>query len=106
METFTPTTNPLDAQWLSALVASLPVLAMLITLGVLRWRAHLAAAASWLLASGVAVLAFGMPLGMVLATSAHGFVYGLFPIIWILLTAIWMYEVTVASGHQLCQGRG
>lgn len=99
LEIFQPDTNPLGAQWLSALVAAVPVIAMLVTLGGLRWKAHLAGPFSWLLAVLVAVTAFGMPVLTALATSAHGFVYGLFPIIWILLTAIWMYEVTVASGR-------
>lgn len=99
LEIFQPGTNPLGAQWLSALVAAIPVVAMLVTLGALRWKAHLAGPFSWLLAVIVAVTAFGMPVVTALATSAHGFVYGIFPIIWILLTAIWMYEVTVASGR-------
>lgn len=99
LETFIPQTNPLGAQWLSALVAVVPILAMLITLGALRWRAHVAALFSWSLAGLVAVLAFEMPLGTMLSISVHGFAYGLFPIVWILLAAIWMYEVTVVSGR-------
>ncbi|MDN5570593.1 MAG: L-lactate permease [Propionibacteriaceae bacterium] len=98
-DVFTPDTNPLGAQWLSALVAVLPVAAMLVTLGVLRWKAYLAGGFSWLVAFAVAVTAFGMPVTMALATSVHGFVYGLFPIVWILLCAIWMYQVTVISGR-------
>ena len=99
LDTFQPSTNPLGAQWLSALVASLPIVAMLITLGGLRWKAHLAGPFSWLVAAAVAVVGFGMPPLMALSTSVHGFAYGIFPIVWILLTAIWMYEVTVASGR-------
>ena len=99
LETFQPVTNPLGAQWLSALVAVIPVVAMLVTLGLLRWKAHHAGPFSWAMALVVAVTAFGMPVTTALATSAHGFVYGIFPIVWILLTAIWMYEVTVASGR-------
>ncbi|WP_296138867.1 L-lactate permease [uncultured Tessaracoccus sp.] len=99
LETFSPSTDPMGAQWLSALLAALPVLAMLITLGALRWKAHLAAIFSWGVALVVAATAFGMPILLGLSTSAHGFLYGLFPIVWILLTAIWMYEVTVASGR-------
>jgi len=72
---------------------------MLVTLGVLRWKAHIAGAVSWALAFLVAVLAFKMPAMMALSTSIHGFVYGLFPIVWILLMAIWMYQVTVISGR-------
>lgn len=99
LEAFVPPTNPLGPQWSSALVAALPIVAMLVTLGVLRWKAHRAGAFSWAVAATIAVTVFQMPAGMVLSTSLHGFVYGLFPIVWILLTAIWMYEVTVASGR-------
>lgn len=99
LEIFQPVTDPLGAQWLSALVAAVPVVAMLVTLGALRWKAHHAGPFSWALAVVVAITAFGMPLSTALSISAHGFIYGLFPIIWILLTAIWMYEVTVASGR-------
>lgn len=99
LSTFTPSTDPFGHQWLSALVALLPIVAMLVTLGALRWKAHIAGAFSWAVAALVAVLAFGMPVGQALSTSVHGFVYGLFPIVWILLAAIWMYEVTVTSGR-------
>lgn len=99
LETFRPDINPMGAQWLSALLAALPILAMLITLGVLRWKAHLAAMFSWAVALLVATFGFNMPWLTGLSTSVHGFLYGLFPIVWILLTAIWMYEVTVASGR-------
>lgn len=81
-------------------MAALPIVAMLVTLGVLRWKAtHLAGGFSWVIALLVAVTAFGMPITMALSTSAHGFLYGLFPIVWILLTAIWMYDITVVSGR-------
>lgn len=99
LQTFTPTSDPLGAQWLSALVALLPILTMLVTLGALRWKAHHAAGISWLVALLVGVLAFKMPIAMALATSVQGFVYGLFPIVFILLSAIWMYQVTVISGR-------
>ena len=99
MEVFTPDSNPLGHQWLSALAAMLPILTMLVTLGALRWKAHHAAGISWLVALLVGVLAFKMPIAMALATSVQGFVYGLFPIVFILLSAIWMYQVTVISGR-------
>lgn len=99
LQTFTPSANPLGAQWLSALVAVLPVLAMLITLGALRWKAHWAGIFSWAIALIVAVAAFKMPITMAFSSSVQGFLYGLFPIVWILLAAIWMYQVTVISGR-------
>ncbi|SHI36753.1 lactate permease [Tessaracoccus bendigoensis DSM 12906] len=99
LDTFQPATNPLGQQWLSALLAALPIFSMLITLGALRWKAYMAGAFSWAVAAVVAITAFGMPVTMALATSTHGFLYGIFPIVWILVTAIWMYEVTVHSGR-------
>ncbi len=99
LEAFRPNTNPLGHQWLSALVAFLPVLSMVITLGALRWKAHLAAIFSWGVALLIAVIAFKMPIGLAVASSAHGFLYGIFPIVWILVSAIWMYQITVRSGR-------
>lgn len=99
LETFVPETNPTGQLWLSALLASLPIICMLVTLGALRWKAHYAALASWGIALIVAIAAFRMPVVMALSTSVHGILYGIFPIVWILLTAIWMYEVTVKSGR-------
>lgn len=99
LETFQPPAEPLGSAWLSALVAAIPIIIMLVTLGGLRWKAYHAGAVSWASAFLIAISAFGMPPLMALSTSAHGFVYGIFPIIWILVTAIWMYEVTVAAGR-------
>ncbi len=99
LEVFTPDVNPLARQWLSALAAALPIVAMLVTLAVLRWKAHHAGMFSWAVALLVALGAFGMPLHMALSVSVQGFLYGLFPIVWILLCAIWMYQVTVISGR-------
>lgn len=83
LETFVPETNPTGQLWLSALLASLPIICMLVTLGALRWKAHYAALASWGVALIVAIAAFRMPVVMALSTSAHGILYGIFPIVWI-----------------------
>lgn len=99
LEAFRPDTNPLGHQWLSALVAFLPVLAMLITLGALKWKAHWAGIFSWAVALVVAITAFKMPFGMAFSSSAEGFLYGILPIVAILVAAIWMYQLTVVSGR-------
>lgn len=99
LDAFKPLADPIGPTWLLALLAAIPIVAMLVTLGGLRWKAHHAGPASWLLAFILAITAFKMPALMALSTSIHGFLYGIFPIIWILVTAIWMYEVTVASGR-------
>ena len=89
----------LDSLALSALVAALPLLTVFVTLGVLRWKAHWAGLAAVAVALLVAVLAFGMPVGLAALSATQGAVFGLFPIMWIVFTAIVLYQVTVRSGH-------
>jgi lactate permease len=84
---------------LSALVSVLPLAVVLVLLGVLRLRAHWAALAGLLTALLVAVLGFGMPAGMAVSAALHGAVYGLFPILWIVVNALWVFNMTVATGH-------
>lgn len=96
---FVPDANPLGHQWLSAVVAMMPIVVMLVTLGVLRWKAYVAGLTSLAVAILVAVVVFSMPLPMALSASAHGFMYGTFPLGGIVLFAIWMYQVTVISGR-------
>ena len=84
---------------LSALVSVLPLAVVLVLLGVLRVRAHWAALAGLGTALLVAVLGFGMPVGMSLSAALHGAFYGLFPILWIVVNALWVFNMTVASGH-------
>lgn len=97
--TFSPTIDPLGNLLLSALVALLPLLTMFITLGGLKWKAHWAGLASLAVALLVAILAFKMPVGLALLSASQGAVFGLFPITWIVLTAIWLYQITVVSGR-------
>ncbi len=90
---------PLGSLALSALVALLPLLTMFLTLGVLRWKAHLAGLASLTVALVVAVFAFGMPVNLAVLTATQGAAFGIFPITWIVLCAVWLYELTVVSGR-------
>ncbi len=99
MATFQPTLAPLGGVTLSALVALLPILVMLVTLGVLRWKAYWAGLASLATAVIVATVVYGMPWGMAGLSALEGAAFGIFPITWILLAAIWMYDVTVVSGR-------
>ncbi|MBK7623262.1 MAG: L-lactate permease [Kineosporiaceae bacterium] len=88
-----------DSLLLSALVALLPLLTIFLLLGVFRVKAHLAGLASLLVAMGVSVLAFHMPMQLALLSASQGAVFGLFPIMWIVLNAVWLYQVTVVSGR-------
>jgi lactate permease len=83
---------------LSALAAALPVAVLLGLLAFGHARAHWAALAGLGASLGVAVLVFGMPPGVAGAAALNGVAYGLFPIGWIVLCAIFVYDVTVQSG--------
>ncbi|KPI21010.1 L-lactate permease [Actinobacteria bacterium OK074] len=84
---------------LSALVATLPLLIVLILLGGVRTKAHVAGLTGLLAACLVAWLGYGMPVGQTLSSAAQGAVFGLFPILWIVVNALWIYRMTVRTRH-------
>lgn len=83
----------------SALVSLLPLAVVLVLLGGFRVRAQWAALAGLATALLVAIVGFAMPVGMAFAAAAHGAFYGLFPILWIVVNALWIFNMTVATGH-------
>jgi lactate permease len=83
---------------LSALVASLPLVVLALLLAVRRtasWRAAIAAAGT---AFALAWLVWGMPLGLAVAAATQGMAFGLWPICWVVVSAVFFYNLTVASG--------
>ncbi len=84
---------------LSALVAALPLLTVLVLLGGVRMKAHLAGLIGLAAAVAVAWLAYGMPLDQTLSSGVQGAVFGLFPIMWIVVNALWIYRMTVRTRH-------
>jgi lactate permease len=91
--------DPLGAAWLSTLVAALPIVILLGGLALLRLRAHVAALLGLAAAVLTAVLAFGMPADLAARTAGLGAAYGLFPIGWIILNVIFLYDLTREKGH-------
>jgi lactate permease len=99
-EQFTIVTDPVGGSVaLSAIFASLSLLTLFLLLGVLRMRAWLAGLISLGVALVVAVAVYGMPLGQALLSASEGAAFGFFPILWIVINAIWVYNLTVVSGH-------
>ena len=96
---YQPELAPLGSLALSALVACLPLLTIFITLGALRWKAHIAGLTALAVALLVAILVYKMPALLALNSAVEGGVFGLFPIMWIVFNAIVLYEVTVVSGR-------
>ena len=84
---------------LSAIVAALPVVILLGLLAIFRLKAHIAALSGLAAALAVAVWVYGMPPAMAGMAALDGAAYGLFPIGWIVLCAIFVYDITVATGR-------
>jgi len=90
--------DPVGNATLSTLWAALPVVVLLGTLGLFRVSAHMAALLGLTTSLIVAIGIFGMPTEMALATAGFGAAYGLFPIGWIVLNVIFLYQLTMARG--------
>ncbi|HKT96969.1 MAG TPA: lactate permease LctP family transporter [Paraburkholderia sp.] len=91
--------TPLGSLWLSALVAAVPILFFFVALAGLRLKGHVAAAITLVLALGVAVFEYGMPVRQALVSAGFGFAYGLWPIAWIIVTAVFLYKIVVKTGQ-------
>ena len=86
-----------DSLLLSALCAGLPLVILFALLGIFRVKAHQAALAGLLTSIALALFVWSMPVGQALSATAEGVVYGLIPILWILVNALWLYKMTVAT---------
>ncbi|MET0511748.1 MAG: L-lactate permease [Thermoleophilaceae bacterium] len=88
-----------DSLGLSSIFAVLPVLALFILLGGLKMAAQWAALIALGVAMLVAMIVYGMPVDQTALSASQGAVFGLFPIMWIVVTAIWIYNMTVETGY-------
>ena len=88
----------LHSMALSALAAVVPLAFLLILMGILRKSAYVSAA--WALAVSllVAITVWRMPAGLAVMSAVYGFVYGLWPIMWIVFAALWLYNLAVDTG--------
>ena len=84
---------------LTAIFAVLPLLTLFVLLGGVRMKAQWAALISLGVAMLVALIVYGMPIGQTTLSATEGAAFGLFPIMWIVVTAIWVYNMTVETGH-------
>ncbi|MCC3298152.1 L-lactate permease [Arthrobacter caoxuetaonis] len=86
-----------DSLVLSAILAALPLLLLFVMLGVFRLKAYQAGIISLVLSILLALFGWGMPLDQTLSATALGAFYAVFPILWILINALWIYNLTVAT---------
>lgn len=91
--------DPLGNLILSAIVAALPILFIFWALVIKKMKGYLASLITAGIAVIIAIIVYRMPVKMALLSTAHGALYGLFPICWIIITAVFIYNITVKSGQ-------
>lgn len=97
MPAFQQIVDPLGSLALAAVLAALPLILLFILLGVFRTKAWKAAVASLAVSIVLAVVVWRMPVGQALSATAEGAFYGFFPILWILINALWVYRLTTET---------
>jgi lactate permease len=90
--------NPLGFWPVSTALAALPILVLLGAIAVLRVKAHIAACAGLITALLVATIVFHMPVRLAFTAATYGAGYGIFPVCWIILPVIFLYDLTVKTG--------
>jgi lactate permease len=83
----------------SSLFAALPLLMLFLLLGGLKMKAQWAALISLGVSILVAIIVYSMPVGQTLDAAAEGALFGFYPILWIVINAIWVYNLTRETGH-------
>src|SRR5436309_6158598 len=91
--------NPLGNAALSTIAAAIPVVTLLVLIASGKVKAHIAAIIAVILTNLIAIFVFTMPAGMSIRASLLGIVAGFFPIGWIVLNVIFLYQLTVATGQ-------
>ncbi len=91
--------DPLGNIWLSSLIAALPILFFFFALIKLRMKGYKAATITVFLALLVALFLYRMPVDRALASVVYGFFYGLWPIAWIIVAAVFVYKISVKTGQ-------
>ncbi|MDP9147456.1 MAG: L-lactate permease [Acidobacteriota bacterium] len=97
--TWTQVYDPLGHWWLSTLVAALPVLVLLTLLAGFKVRPHLCALAGAATAILCAILVFGMPARLAITSFLYGGAFGLLKIVWIVIAAVFLYDISVDTGQ-------
>ena len=91
--------NPTGHWQLSTLIAALPIVVLLGAMAILRLKAHVAAIAGLATALLAAILVFHMPVRLAFTAAAYGAGYGIFPVCWIILPVIFLYDLTCKTGR-------
>lgn len=91
--------DPFNNMLLSTILAGVPVIVLLGAIGIFEMKAHLAALLGLVTSLAIAIIAFGMPVGMASMSAVYGAAFGLMPIGWIILNVIFLYQLTHEKGE-------
>jgi lactate permease len=97
--TWTQVYDPLGHWWLSTLIASLPIVFLLVLLAVFHVKPHWAALAGAIAAVLAAIVVFQMPASLATASFLYGVAFGLLKIAWIVVAAVFLYDIAVDTGQ-------
>lgn len=91
--------DPLNNIWLSSAVALIPIVFFFLGLAVFRLKGSVVGTCTVIIALLIALFFYQMPAQMALASVVYGFFYGLWPIAWIIIGAVFLYKVSVKTGQ-------
>ena len=97
--TWTIVSNPFDNLALSALTAAVPIFYLFWALAIKRMKGHWAAISAVAIAVAIAIIAYGMPAQLALLATLDGILFGLWPVAWIVVTAVYIYNLSVKTGQ-------
>ncbi|WP_157417313.1 MULTISPECIES: L-lactate permease [Bacillus cereus group] len=99
MNTWTQVYDPFGNIWISAAVALIPIIFFFLALAVFRMKGYVAGFITVVLTVLVALFAYKMPFMMAMAATGYGFLYGLWPIAWIIIMSVFLYKISVKTGQ-------
>ena len=99
MESWLQVYDPAGNLWVSSLIAAIPIIFFFVALALLRMKGHVAGTITVALATIIAIGFYQMPVLSALMAVVQGFLYGLWPIAWIIIAAVFLYKVTVKTGQ-------
>ncbi|HDR8107328.1 L-lactate permease [Bacillus thuringiensis] len=99
MNTWTQVYDPFGNIWISAAVALIPIIFFFLALAIFRMKGYVAGFITVVLTVLVALFAYKMPFTMAMAATGYGFLYGLWPIAWIIIMSVFLYKISVKTGQ-------
>src|SRR5690606_39031378 len=91
--------DPMGNIWISSAIALVPIVLFFLALAIFLMKRCVAATITVFIAFLVSIFLYEMPIGMAFASIVYGFFYGLWPIAWIIIGAVFIYKISVKAGQ-------